>query len=114
MPRTDLAQQVIARDGLAPTYEPANADGNAFVNGGKTFLHVKNGSAGAVTVTIITPITVSGRAVEDDIISIPAGGERMIGSFPPKFFNGSGVDANKTQVDFSAVASVTAAAVTLP
>jgi hypothetical protein len=114
MPRTDLADQTISIAGLAPAYEAANVDGNAFLNRGKTFLHVKNASAGAVTATLVTPVTVSGRAVADDAVSIPAGGERMIGPFNPSLYNNTGADANKVHVDYSAAASVTAAAVTLP
>lgn len=114
MPRTDLTVQTIVSEGLAPTYAAANTDGNAFLNGGRTFLHVKNASAAAVTVTVVTPLTVNGRVVADDVISVPAGGERFVGAFPPALFNNTGVDANKVHVNYSAVASVTVAAFDLP
>lgn len=108
MARTDLAAQLITQAGLAPAYEAANADGNMFTFGGREYLHVKKGSAAPVTVTIVTPVTVSGRAVPDDTVSVPAGGERLIGDLDPEVHVWqSGADRNKVHVDYSAVASVT-------
>lgn len=113
MARTDLTTQTITQAGLDPAYEAANVDGHAFGNAGKTLLHVKNGSASAVTVTVITAVTVGGRAVADDTISVPAAGERMIGPFPPSVYNGTGADLGTAHVDYSAAASVTVGAFTL-
>lgn len=106
MARTDLNVQRVTRDGLAPAYTAANVDGHSISNDGQPILHVKNGSAGAITVTFVTPRQVDGLAVADLAVSVPAGGERIIGRFPPATF-GRVVD-----VDFSAVASVTVAALT--
>lgn len=115
MPRTDLAPQTIAGTGLAPAYTAANVDGHAVLNRGEMFLHVKNGGAAPVNVTLVTPSTVRGRAVADDVVAVPAAGERMIGPFDPNLFDfGSGADANKMHVDFSAVTSVTLGAFVLP
>lgn len=110
MARTDLAVQEITIAGLDPAYTAANVDGHAVVNQRRAFLHVKNGSAASVTVTVVTPLTVGGRAVADDAVAIPASGERMIGPFDPSVHNGTGVDKGKVHVDFSAVTSVTVAA----
>ena len=63
MARTELTIQEIARAGLEPSYSNAAADGNNFENTGREFVHVKNGSGSAVTVTIQTPGTVDGLAV---------------------------------------------------
>lgn len=114
MPRSDLTVQPITVAGVEPTYEAANGDGNAFLNRGRTFLHVKNGGGGPCTVTAITPITVGGRAVADDDFVIPASEERMIGPFSADIFNNSGADVNKVHVDYSTAASVTVAAFFLP
>lgn len=108
MPRANLALQTIAATGIAPTYEAANVDGHSVTNRGNQFVHVKNASAAAINVTFVTPVTVSGRAVADDVVSVPAGGERMIGPFAESVFGQS------LSVDLSAVTSVTIGAFTLP
>lgn len=79
-----LATQSIVRAGLAPSYAAAAGGGDTFTPGTDTFLHVKNASGGAITVTIVTPRTDAyGNAIADNAISVPATtGERMIGPFP--------------------------------
>jgi hypothetical protein len=108
MARTALSVQSIVRAGLSPTYTAANVDGHSVANEGKqTFIHVKNGGASPITVTIPTPGSVDGLAVADRTVNVPAGEERMIGPFPAAFYN----QADGTvHVDFSAVTSVTLAA----
>lgn len=110
MARTDLAAQTIVRTGLNPTYTAANVDGHAIANRGRQVLHVKNGSGASIDVTIVTAVTVGGRAVADDVIAVPAAGERIIGPFDEGTFNdGDG----KVAVNFSAVTTVTVAALQL-
>lgn len=106
-----LTVQNVARTGLAPTYASAAGGGDTFVNDGAVLLHVKNGGGSAVTVTITStaPATV-GLAPSNVTVSVPNAGERMIGPFPPGAFS----DANgATAVGYSAVTSVTVAAVRL-
>jgi len=110
MARTILSVQDIARSGLEPSYEAANADGESVANNGRVFVHVKNGSGSSVTVTIQTPGTVDGLAVADRTVAIPAAEERMIGVFPPADYNQSD---DAVYVDFSAVTTVTVAAIRL-
>jgi hypothetical protein len=110
MARTTLATQQIARTGTIPTYSAANADGHSVGNRGTMFLHVKNGSGGSINVTLVTPITVGGRAVGDDVVAVGAGAEKMIGPLDPNTYNtADGV----VHVDFSAVTTVTCAALVL-
>lgn len=105
MARTDLAPQRINQTGIDPVYTAANVDGHSVSNGdGRVILHVKNGDAAAHTVTVVTPRKVDGMDVADLTVSVPAGGERLMGPFPPVTF-GRVVDVN-----FSAVTSVTVAA----
>lgn len=111
MSRTALTVQVISRSGLAPSFAAANTDGHAVPNDGRMFVHVKNASGSAVTVTIQTPGTVDGMAVADRTVSVAATtGERMIGPFPPSQYNQIAADVGSIYVDFSAVASVSVAA----
>lgn len=79
-----LATQSIVRAGLAPSYAAAAGGGDTFTPGSNVFLHVKNASGGAITVTIVTPRTdVYGNAIADNTVSVPATtGDRMIGPFP--------------------------------
>lgn len=107
MPRTALPIQQISRAGLTPTYVAANADGHAVHNAGVgEFVHVKTGATGC-TITAITPGTVSGLAIADSPVVIPASSERMIGPFPPGLFNQS---TGEVHLDFTSVVSVTIAA----
>ena len=112
MARTTLAVQQIERSGLAPAYSAANVDGHAVPNNGVTFIQVKNVSGSPVTVTIQLPQTVDGQTVPNKTVSVPATtGDRMIGPFTPALYNQPNTD--QVYVDFSAVTSVTVAALRL-
>ena len=78
-----LATQVIVRTGLAPSYAAAAGGGDAMETGDDMFLHVKNTSGGALTVTIAIPSsasTTSGVTYTNTAVSVPATtGDRMIG-----------------------------------
>lgn len=95
--------------GTAPTYHAASAGGDKITSPGEsTVLHVKNGSAGAITCTVVTPGTVAGQAIGDVAVSVPAAGERFIGPLTrPHFVNSDG----QVDITWSAVASVTFAAI---
>lgn len=94
--------------GLAATYAAASAGGDKFDPGEHVMAHVKNASAAAVTVTIVTPNTVVGLAVADAGGSVPAGGDRFFGPFPREHFAGSD---GLVSVTWSATASVTFAVI---
>lgn len=102
-----LAVQSLALGGLNPNYVAASAGGDTFANDGRTMLHVKNAGAGAVDVTIDSAANCNFGFDHNIVVNVPAGGERMIGPFPPDRFNG----ANGVAVTYSAIAGVTVAAV---
>lgn len=107
-----LASQNVTRVGIAPAYAAAAAGGDRFTPGSETFLHVKNGSAGALTVTIATPRTDAyGNAIADTAVSVPAAGERMIGPFPAQGY-GSVTDG-LADITYSGVTSLTIGAFTV-
>jgi len=95
-----LAVQVIDRagSGLTPVYTASGAspllnitDTFHFRNTGREFIHFKKSGAGACTVTIKTPPTVAGLAVEELVVTVPATtGDVMVGPFPPETFNDMG------------------------
>lgn len=67
-----------------------SAGGDEFANEGTTFILLKNLGGSARTVTIITPYTVDGLPLEEQIISVPATSTRFVGPFSPEAYN----DAN--------------------
>lgn len=100
-----LTVQKATLSGLAPTFAAADAAGDTFANDGRTHLHVKNGSAAAVTVTVDSVTACSYGFDHNAEVSVPAGGERIIGPFDQNRFG------TTAAVSYSAVTSVTVAAV---
>lgn len=98
------------RSGLAPTYAAASAGGDKLSPDRDTLLHVKNAGGAASTVTIVTPGSVSGLAIADVSVSVPATtGDRMIGPLPAELFAdpADGLAA----ITYSTVTGVTVAAI---
>ncbi len=111
-----MAVQLIDVAGLAPALSAVSAQ-DTFEAGGsdRVFLHVANGGAGSITVTIaavraIAEVPGVGElAVPDIAVAVAAGAEKMIGPF-----NSAYADADGTvTVDYSGTTSVTAAAIKL-
>lgn len=102
-----LATQVVALNGLNPSYASAAAGGDKVECGDRNFVHVKNGSASSVTVTLTATATVRGQSVSNLTVSVPASGERMVGPILADLLQ------NQTDglcaVGYSASASVTVA-----
>lgn len=107
----DLNVQVISLSGLGPAFVAADAEGDAFLNSGRELVHVKNGGGSSVTVTINSVAACNQGFDHNPAIEVPASEERLIGPFPKARFNDS---AEKVQVAYSGVTSVTVAAVRLP
>lgn len=104
-----LATQQVSINGLAPSYAAATGGGDTITCGDRVFLHVKNASGGAITVTVVTPNTISGLAIADVAISVPATtGDRMIGPLTSALFDpGTGL----ASITYSGVTSLTVAAI---
>lgn len=106
-----LATQSVKRSGLAPAYAAAAAGGDKFTPTSGTFLHVKNSDAAAHTVTVATPKQVIPDIETGDLaVSVPAGGERLIGPFPASHF-GNPADTGLAAITYDAVTGVTIAAI---
>ncbi len=105
MPRTIVPIQTPGPTGNAPTYAAADGvNGMAFFNTGSAILHVKNGSAAPVNVTLTTGGQVDGLTLPNQVIAVPAGADRMLSLRHQTAY--TQVDG-LTYVDFSAAASVT-------
>lgn len=79
MARTDLAVQKATVAGLNATYT-AFATG---ANNGKqvnpsSLLHVKNGTAGPATLTVVTPGAPGGNPIADKTVTVPATSDRFL------------------------------------
>jgi hypothetical protein len=111
MPITALSVQTTSRDGVVPAYAAGNADGGHAVDNAKSdvVLHVKNGGASPITVTIGSTKTVDGRTLPAKTVSVANASERLIGPFPAGLYNESDLAAisSALRVTFSGVTSVT-------
>lgn len=112
MARTALASQTADSDGLTVAFTAANVDGHSIEGGGDVILLVDNASAGDITVTVQTPATQDGLDVAEQPVTVTAGTMAAIAGLHPRTFDRpTGVaDAGDVYVDFSAVTSVTVAA----
>ena len=102
-----LTVQKISQTGLAPAFAAAAAGGDTFANGGRAILHVKNGGAGSINVTINSVKPCDQGFDHDVVVAVPAAGERIIGPFDPARFNDS---SGNVSVTYSGVTTVTVAA----
>lgn len=73
------------------------ADTYFFLNNGRCFLLVNNGTASPCTVTVVSQQTVDSLAVTDLTATVAAGKEHIIGPFPTAVYNNSD---GKVQVTF--------------
>lgn len=94
-----LAIQEIRRTGgsmSAGLVTPTATHGNKFVNDGRTFLRVVNGSMSPITVTIDTPGSVDGQTIGDLTVTVAATGDedglddQAIGPFTRTFEQSDG------------------------
>ena len=106
MARGVVTVQETSRDGLTPTYVAADAtNGHEFTGSQKEVIHVKNGNASDVVMTVVTNMTQDGLAVADKTITIPAGEERICGAWLKSVYHGP--SASLVQFDFDIDTSVT-------
>ena len=93
--------------GVVPSYAAAAGGGDEFVNDGNTMLHVKNGSGGAITVTVNSLVACDQGSDHDSVTSVGAGAESMIGPFDRTRFNDP--ITGRAAITYSGVTSLTLA-----
>ena len=104
-----IAVQKATLTGVIPTYVAASAGGDTFINNANTTFEVKNAAATPTTVTILSRVNCNMGGTHDIVVTIPATTTKIIGPFSAGRFN----DENKlVQVNYSAVTTVTVAAIT--
>lgn len=106
----NLSAQRLAVAGLSPTYSAASAGGDTAPVGTGLALHVVNGSAAAITVTVVTPGSIDGLAVSDAALSVPAGGS----GFVPLAYVYRNPATGRADVTYSATATVNVAVLQIP
>lgn len=107
MARTALTAQRVTRDGVAPTYAPASAEGHYWGNTGRQILHLKNTDAAPVEVSFPISVLVDGEAVADKTVTVAATtGDLMVGPFPPSQYR---QDDGNAWVNFDSVTGLTVA-----
>ncbi|MFZ2905328.1 MAG: hypothetical protein WAZ98_03895 [Cyclobacteriaceae bacterium] len=111
-----LTRQNIVEAGLTPTFAACAGGGDVVDNSdGKTFLHVKNGSGGSLTVTIAAGVAATGIAdpkfgtLNKTAVAkvVGAGAEAVIGPFKKHGFNNA---SEQLAITYSGVTSLTIAA----
>lgn len=103
-----LTVQKLALTGITPVYNAAGSGGDTFLNNGRTYLHIKNGSGASITVTIDSKALSNYGTDVDIVVSIAASSEKVIGLFDPVRFSSNLGIANVT---YSAVTTVTTAVI---
>ena len=98
---TRLNVQAASKSGITPTrHVVASTETYKVRNDGKTFLLFEKTSAGACTVTIITPGTANGLAIADQTVTVAATvGDVVIGPMPRGIFNDASADFTFTLSD---------------
>lgn len=92
MAKTTLTLTTTARTGVAPTVEtPDEVEGNQFTNDQATVFRFYNGDAAAHVVVVPTTRTVDGKAVKDQVVSVPASGIRYFGPYSNANYGTSGI-----------------------
>lgn len=103
-----LTVQTIDLDGLAASYAAASGGGDVFPNDGETSLHVLNGGAGSITVTVAAQSPCNQGTLHDSVTTVGIGAEAFIGPFEKKRFNNT---SGQAAITYSGVTSVTIAAI---
>ncbi|MFJ5156330.1 hypothetical protein ACIQCF_33180 [Streptomyces sp. NPDC088353] len=105
MPRASIPVTRLSDAGHADPEETVGdpANGHSLPNTGKTVLRVRNDDEAAHTLTLVTPITVGGKNVEDTEVTIPAGATLSFGSLSTALYGSSTpIDVDSAQLKLTA------------
>ena len=87
---------------------PDVANGNSFINDGKTILYVTNGSGGNVVITVDYPTLVdTDLVVADRSYTVATGTRTVIGPFPTTYNQTDNSIANQVLINFDVSTSTT-------
>lgn len=98
--------------GTAPSFVAAAGGGDRAPCGPKNYLHVKNASGGAITVTVDSVVPCNYGSDHDLVVSVPATtGERLIGPLSPERY--ASTSDGLAAITYSGVTSLTVMVVSL-
>jgi hypothetical protein len=95
--------------GVTLPFVAANAGGDTLAPDDRTALLVKNGSGSSITVTFVTPNTVSGLAIADVVLTVAAGATALSPTLTSALFGDP--TSGLVTINYSAVTTVTVQAV---
>ena len=99
-----LAVVTAAVTGAVYTPAAAAGGGDVFPNDGNTRLLVENGGGSSINVTVTPQNTVSGLSLSAVVVAVLASGKKVLGPFPPQYFNNA---SGQVVLTYSGVTSVT-------
>lgn len=106
MAYTALTVYAAGTGGVAYTKTDSTVGGLKFSNDGNVYLYLHNNGASTATVTVVTPNTYQGLAVDNVAIALTAGQIKIAGPFPTELFNvASGDDAGCVRLTFGGTGS---------
>ena len=119
MARTELTIQDIVRTGLEATYVSGDAtNDHSFDNRSeRVLIHIINAGGVDVEATFITPVTVDGLPVDDEVVIVTQAEDRFCGPFESSIFDQADPDniiPRAVFLDLDTDASVTLCALKLP
>lgn len=94
--------------GVALTTQSASAGGDTLQNDGQTILYVQNNGGSNINVTLTPATTPDGLSFQAVVVAVVSGTAKIIGPFPPKYFNDT---SGQVAVAYSAVTSVVVAGI---
>jgi hypothetical protein len=103
-----LSVQKLSLSGITLTFSACDAAGDEFENSGEAFIYVKNSDTVDHTVIVNSQQPCSYGFDHDVSVTVPTGGEKLIGTFPKDRFNDSN---GKVQISYDAVTGLTIAVV---
>lgn len=83
---------------------PCAVGGDSFPNTGQEIAIFSNSSGAPIDVTIVSQATIGGLAVADQVVAVPASGQRAIGPFPVGIYNDANSRAQMTYSDVTTLA----------
>ncbi|MEC3977900.1 hypothetical protein [Amycolatopsis sp. H20-H5] len=110
MARDIPAAQLFTSGGLAPNYAPVTANNDQIQNNGRRLVHLKNGSAAPVTITVTLGRGIDGTSPPTKVVTVAAGADRFVGPWAAAYNQADGT----VSVDYSATVTVTRAVLELP
>lgn len=98
-----LTRTSIVASGIDPGLTNAASGGDTFTNTGREFIYLENGHSAAINCTIVTPQTVQGLAVADNVVACSQNKAKFIGPLPTATYASGGITSFSVSAGYGAV-----------